>query len=144
MTLARASGWPVSLLLAVPLLVVRTALRRHPSRVLGWALAPARATSPAVRPFVQPPLAARLVEAAARRLPFDFTCLEKACVALFLSGRGARLVLGVAHPSASFRAHAWLEFDGEILMGAPGRVGMNPLPARRASLEDTGRRACGA
>ena len=72
------------------------------------------------------------VETAARRVP-RATCLVRALAAQALLaryGHSSQLRLGVARGAGrAFEAHAWLEADGQILIGGatPGRY--VPLPA---------------
>lgn len=59
------------------------------------------------------------VAAASRRIP-DASCLTQAIVALLLlrrHGYSAQFCVGVAHDAGGFRAHAWLERDGRVLIG---------------------------
>ena len=71
------------------------------------------------------------VERTARRVP-GATCLTQAIAAqLLLRRRGfaSRICLGVGEASdGGFIAHAWLERDGRILLGAAGAVGLARLP----------------
>jgi hypothetical protein len=63
----------------------------------------------------------RLLEAAARRCPLGSTCLTRALAAQLLlrrSGIASRLCIGVKRDhQRKFEAHAWLERDGEIILG---------------------------
>ncbi len=48
------------------------------------------------------------------------TCLTQALAAKYqleCSGRCARIHIGVAKENAQFRAHAWLECEGEVVLG---------------------------
>jgi hypothetical protein len=79
------------------------------------------------------------VEAVSRRIP-RATCLTQALSAQFLLrrfGYDARLCLGVARtPRGEFRAHAWLERDGSVLIGGAEAAAFTRLPAlteRRAT-----------
>jgi hypothetical protein len=59
------------------------------------------------------------VRAAAARIP-GATCLTQALAAKYQlerSGRNAQLHLGVAKENGRFLAHAWLECDGETVLG---------------------------
>jgi hypothetical protein len=140
MMLSSVTGALLAAVLALPLLAVRAALSWRPPRVLRWGLTRGRAS---LGPRLSPPVAARLVEIAARRLPFRFTCLEQACAVLLLCDRtNARLVLGVAGPPETFRAHAWVEFEGRVILGAAGMAGVRPLTAGPAA--EAGLGACHA
>jgi hypothetical protein len=73
------------------------------------------------------------VAAASRHLPFGASCLTQALVSqLLLARRGqdARLRLGVATSGAGkLHAHAWVESEGKIVVGARGAGAYTPLPA---------------
>ena len=62
------------------------------------------------------------VMAASRYIPLTMTCLPQALAAQVLfarNGHTAQLRIGVARSvSGAFEAHAWLEADGRILVGA--------------------------
>lgn len=64
----------------------------------------------------------RAVQSASARVPYS-TCLTAALAAelmLAWSGRGSQLRLGVILDSAGkLDAHAWLEMDGEVVLGEP-------------------------
>jgi hypothetical protein len=65
------------------------------------------------------------VAATARRSIFKATCLTKAIAgqALFSSyGYATRLELGGKYSNGVFEAHAWLEWEGEVLLGGPRSV----------------------
>jgi transglutaminase superfamily protein len=73
----------------------------------------------------------RAVERAGRHVP-GATCLSQAIALQILLGRRGRtadLRLGVA-PGEGRRleAHAWLEAEGHVLIGAAGRERYTPLP----------------
>jgi hypothetical protein len=62
------------------------------------------------------------VSAAASRLPFHISCLVEALAARHMlrrRGYSARLRLGVPlHPgTVPFRAHAWVECEGQVVVG---------------------------
>lgn len=62
-----------------------------------------------------------IIVAAARFVP-GATCLVQAIVAESLiaqGGRKADLVIGVCRNGKKPRAHAWIESDGNVLMGGP-------------------------
>jgi hypothetical protein len=61
------------------------------------------------------------VEAAGRRIPWAATCLTQALTAQALLarvGQRSALRIGVAHgEQGAFKAHAWLEHGGEVVIG---------------------------
>jgi len=67
---------------------------------------------------------ARAVRLAADGLPVSTSCLVRALageVLLRRRGYPAHLCIGVAHPAGSaWHAHAWLESDGRVVLGAEG------------------------
>jgi hypothetical protein len=70
-----------------------------------------------------PERAAALVDATLSRLSAQ--CLTKALVARHVLGRcgiGTDLVVGAARSEGQFRAHAWVERQGQVLIGAGERV----------------------
>jgi hypothetical protein len=106
---------------ALLLAAIRLLLWVLPSRViLGYTRSlvtvPERAI--AGRPTLQRIVWA--IEAAAARIPHA-TCLTQALSAQLLMrryGYGSRLCVGVARDArGAFRAHAWIERDGSILIG---------------------------
>lgn len=59
--------------------------------------------------------AARMVDAAARHLPFSSTCLDRSLLLTWMlrrSGHGAELLIGVRVAGDSLEAHAWVECGG--------------------------------
>ena len=61
-----------------------------------------------------------LVEVAGRYTPVTATCLKKALVLSWLLGRrGTRteLRIGVARHEGRLKAHAWLDYDGRVILG---------------------------
>jgi hypothetical protein len=83
----------------------------------------------AARPARVPHLA-WLVEVAGRYAPVKATCLKQALVLSWLLGRrgiATTLRIGVARGGGSFEAHAWLEQDGQVLLGLPASEGYEPL-----------------
>jgi len=74
---------------------------------------------------------ARTVRMAAAGLPVSTSCLVRALageVILRRRGYPARLCIGVAHPAgADWQAHAWLENDGHVVLGAEGAERFTPL-----------------
>jgi hypothetical protein len=83
------------------------------------------------------------VEAVSRRIP-QATCLTQALSAQLLLrrfGYDSRLCLGVARsPRGQFRAHAWLERDGAVVIGGAESSAFTRLPA----LSAMARRSSGA
>jgi hypothetical protein len=78
----------------------------------------------------------RAVETAARALLPEGPCLSQAIVVdLLLRRRGypSQLKVGVAHgPKGELRAHAWVEADGEVVIGgAESRTDFRPFPHLR-------------
>jgi hypothetical protein len=63
---------------------------------------------------------ARLVSVAAHRSPYRANCLRQALVTWWLLGRrgvGTNLVIGVRKDEQGFAAHAWVQFDGDVIIG---------------------------
>jgi hypothetical protein len=129
-------------LLTAPVVVgLRVALYVLPSafivRSLGHrAFSEARQVEAAA---VSPNSITRIVEAVSARVP-GASCLTQALSARLLLahfGYSSRLCLGVARGSRGFRAHAWLEHDGKVIIGGnidgftrlpELSVGRSPLP----------------
>lgn len=120
--------------IALPLVVaIRLALWLLPSRVLI-----AHARSIAARPplrdpgAAEPSLIAWAVTASARRVP-RASCLTQALAAQLLllrHGHRAELCVGVARDaSGGFRAHAWIECGGRILVGGDTSAAFTRLHA---------------
>lgn len=80
----------------------------------------------------------RAIEAASRRLPFAGSCLVRATAGMLLLRRlelPGELKIGVAREERrGFEAHAWVECDGKVLIGADERERFTPL---RAGSQDT-------
>ena len=61
------------------------------------------------------------IERCASNLPGTYTCLPKALAGFLLCGRyghRTKLCFGAARSEeAGFHAHAWLEYDGEVVLG---------------------------
>jgi len=77
-----------------------------------------------------PERAAYCVELASRLYPFRPTCLKKALVLYSLLNRrgfDVQVQLGAARDSGRLEAHAWVEHQGRIILGAP-------TPGRYATL----------
>lgn len=93
-----------------------------------WCMKPPAATVGPVRPAD----IARAVTRAATLVPAA-TCLTQALAGGYLirrSGRDAVIHFGVARETAGFKAHAWLESDGVVLIG--GREADAYLPLIQA------------
>jgi hypothetical protein len=103
--------------------------------LLGWPAVrrlAARAARPAPGAAAVPPAGLqRTVERAGRHVP-GATCLVQAIALQILLGRRGQatdLRLGVAHgDERRLEAHAWLEADGRVLVGAAGRERYTALP----------------
>jgi hypothetical protein len=133
-------------LTAVPaVLIVRILLWTLPSRVIIRTTARlARGDRTATRmPRVASSIITRAVERASRRVP-GATCLTQALSAQMIlrhHGHHSRLCLGVARDaSGDFRAHAWLESEGRILIGGRGVSGLARLPDLAATALVAGER----
>jgi hypothetical protein len=104
-------------------LVVDLSLRVLPfSRILARATAVARRV-PHGSCDPDPARVAWLVEVASRYVPVDATCLRKALVLAWLLARrgvGTTLRIGVARSNRTLSAHAWLEWQGRVLLGSTG------------------------
>jgi hypothetical protein len=71
-----------------------------------------------------------LVTVAGRYCPLGTSCLKEALVLSWLMSRrgmATTLRIGVARRHDSFDAHAWLEHDGRIILGATDAVAYAPL-----------------
>ncbi len=73
------------------------------------------------------------VEAVSRRMPFMGNCLVRALAGLELLrrfGLPGELKIGVAREDRrGFEAHAWVELDGRVLIGAGEKDRFTPLEA---------------
>jgi hypothetical protein len=110
------------------LLVVDVALRVVP---LTWLL-PRDAAGSFRTPPVPPERIAWLLDVARRHSPARSTCLKDSLVlARLLRGEGIDAVLnvGVARGDGIFRAHAWVEYRGQILFGGVEGETYAPLTA---------------
>lgn len=110
-------------------------LRIAPGAAVRWATRrPSQSGAAERTPAPADPIA-RAVASAAARLPWRASCLEQGLALVLLlaiTRRPARLVVGVARDEASIRAHAWVERDGRIILGAVGGQHFAPLPLSRA------------
>lgn len=108
------------------LIAVRLLLWVAPYRwVEAWFLKPPSATPGPARPAD----IARAVTRASRLVPWA-TCLTQALAGGFLirrAGRDAVIHFGVARDDARFKAHAWLESEGGILIGGGEAAAYLPL-----------------
>src|SRR5687767_864857 len=112
------------------LIAVRILLWVAPYRWIEARLMPPPAATPGRIP---PAEIARAVTRASRLVPLA-TCLTQALAGGFLirrAGSNAIIHFGVAKGDAGFKAHAWLESDGGVLIG--GREAAAYLPLTRAS-----------
>ncbi len=76
-----------------------------------------------------------LVEKAGMHCPTETSCLKEALVlSRLLSGRGipATLRIGVGQQAESFAAHAWLEQDGQVILGGRNVTAYTPLLSRHS------------
>jgi hypothetical protein len=114
-----AREWMLLTEAAVCFPAVELALRLMPLRRLLTLCE--RGSRPDASPIsVSPERASRLVEAVARVCPFRATCLKRALVLYALltrRGLSARLLLGTAKENGNFRAHAWVEHGGKVVLG---------------------------
>ena len=116
----------------VPLvLAVRLALWALPSRVIVRRVQRASArVAEAGRRGHSADSIAWAVDAAARRIP-RASCLTQAVAAQYLllrNGHESELRVGVARGAEGFRAHAWIEHGGRILVGGAKSAVFTPLP----------------
>ena len=112
------------------LIAVRVLLWVAPYR---WIEAHLMTPPSATAPSVSPADIARAVTRASKLVP-QATCLTQALAGGFLirrAGSNAIIHFGVARGDAGFKAHAWLESDGGILIG--GSEAAAYLPLTRAS-----------
>jgi hypothetical protein len=73
----------------------------------------------------------RAVSALGARAPFSATCLEQSLALVMLLSIArvpAHLVVGVGRAESTFRAHAWVECGGAVVLGAAQARGLTPLP----------------
>ncbi len=81
-----------------------------------------RKGEPALGLIPSVPRLAWLVEVAGRYAPVAATCLKKALVLSWLlrkRGIQTELRIGVARHDGSLKAHAWLDYDGQVIIGLP-------------------------
>ena len=121
---------------ACAIAVARAWLRIAPGGAVRWASGRAslHANASACAPSRGDAIA-RAVAGAAARLPWQASCLEQGIALVLLLAivrQPARLVVGVIREDASIRAHAWVESDGRVVLGAAGEQAFAPLPLSRA------------
>ena len=113
-------------------MVVRLALWLLPSRTIVRSVRAVGLAYPDPRtPRVESAVVIWAVEAASRRVPHA-TCLTQAIAGQLLLRRygfASQLCLGVASDiGGAFRAHAWLERNGRVVLGANGVRDLTRLP----------------
>lgn len=82
------------------------------------------------RPGVSPARVRYCVELASRFHPLHPTCLKKALVLYaMLTRRGvnARVIVGAAKSDSKLDAHAWIEHQGQVILGGPATDQYAPL-----------------
>jgi hypothetical protein len=119
---------------ASAIVVAQSWLRLAPGGAVRWASGRAsRGESSACLPHrIQP--VARAVAGAAARLPWRASCLDQGIALVLLlsiTGQRARLVVGVSRDDASIRAHAWVECNGHVILGADAEPAFAALPLTR-------------
>jgi hypothetical protein len=91
-----------------------------------------RGVTVADRETWDPELITWAVRAASRLVPMA-TCLTQAVAAQLLlvrSGHASEICVGVARDAAeAFRAHAWVELQGRVVLGAEGVTAFSRLPS---------------
>jgi hypothetical protein len=125
----------------VALLAARVWVRVAPSHAVRWA-SRSRGLIPSSASILEPHPAAPesssiapaswAIAALGARRPFSSSCLEQglALVMVLTAMRiPARLVIGVGRPDSVLRAHAWVEHDGHVVLGAVHARGLEPLPS---------------
>jgi hypothetical protein len=130
--LPAADRW---LLIKAALLLEAIAVGKRllPFRILRRLLARAAdtPTGPGHTDRLSPDKFAWAVEAANRHTPGTKACLTQALavqVLLARAGHPALLHLGVARGErGQFRAHAWVESEGKVIIGGPGLEDFTPL-----------------
>jgi hypothetical protein len=104
---------------------VRLALFLLPFPLVRRAVARAGESSHPQLANIRPRRLSWAVQASARRIP-KATCLTQALALQALlaqAGRHGDLHIGVAHDTSRvFEAHAWVEYEGEILIGDNGEL----------------------
>ena len=127
-----ASDWLLILQSASLFPVVEFGLRFAPFRTVPTHVRPQRQSGRKARDPMSaiPERAAYCVEVASRFYPFRPTCLKKALVLCWLlrrKGFDVQVQIGAARDRGRLDAHAWVEHQGRIILGAPA-------PGRYATL----------
>jgi Transglutaminase-like superfamily len=97
-------------------------------------------SEPPLVAFGTPERVAYCVELASRLRPLNATCLKKALVLYSLlhrRGFDAQMLIGVARDGGRLGAHAWLESQGRIILGAPTPGRYSTLCTLESSLAGT-------
>lgn len=113
---------------ACALAASRIWLRTAPGRAVRWAAGDLHAR-PSSRALLTPVRMASAIRAVGIRT--HASCLEQglALVMLLTITRiPARLVIGVSRLDGAIAAHAWVEYQGRIVLGEPQAVDFVPLP----------------
>jgi hypothetical protein len=118
---------------ALAIVAARVWVRVAPGHAVRWA---SRSTGPifsrastSVAPASSVAFASRAIAALGARRPFLSTCLEQslALVMLLTAMRiPSRLVIGVSRRE-TLNAHAWVEHNGSVVLGAAHVNGLEPL-----------------
>ena len=121
-------------LTALPLVAAtRAALWMLPSGVIVRRVSRmSRSAAAAPRAKRDPELVTWAVRAASRLVPMA-TCLTQAVAAQLLlvrSGHASEICVGVARDApGAFRAHAWVELNGRVILGGEGVTAFSRLPS---------------
>lgn len=100
---------------------MRVALSALPYRVVVRAFEPS--LRPSVRPGADPRGTLRVAAWTGRTFLGDRPCLTQAIAARWLlarDGYATELKIGAAMEDGEFRAHAWLEANGQVVLGGEG------------------------
>lgn len=101
-------------------------------KALGLRIARVRPALHAEGSRLSPVQIVRAVDSASRVVPGGGNCLARALTGRALMayhGYASELVMGVAKGSSgAFRSHAWLRHEGDMLLGAQGVSGFEPMP----------------
>jgi hypothetical protein len=98
---------------------------------LGLRIARVRPAPNAEGPRISPVQIVRAVDSASRVVPGGGNCLARALTGRALMARhgyASELVMGVAKGSGPLRSHVWLRHKGDMLLGAQGVSGFEPMP----------------
>lgn len=113
------ADWRLLVNISALLLKVRVLLKLFPFKVVMRRLS---GTAGPQNEALSPDWAAYLLELASRYHVLTPTCLEKAlvlCSILRTRGITAELTIGTRKENGQFHAHAWVEHQGQIIMGKP-------------------------